>query len=78
MVGGNTVVMDNAPYHSRRLEVIPTSISQKKHIKWLMDKSITNKDCMLRFKLLELVADISLYTKNLLLAKWLPHTMLLF
>lgn len=53
---GSVIVMDNASYHSRRLEQIPTSASRKRVIiDWLESKSIPHNEAMLKVELLSLV-----------------------
>lgn len=50
------IVLDNAPYHSRRLEKIPTTSSNKLDIQnWLQSKNIHFEDSMLKVQLLALV-----------------------
>ncbi|CAH2099708.1 unnamed protein product [Euphydryas editha] len=50
------IVMDNAPYHSRRLERIPSMIWLKSDIqKWLTEKGIPFQPSMLKRNLIDLV-----------------------
>ncbi|XP_074035278.1 uncharacterized protein [Leptinotarsa decemlineata] len=52
------IVMDNAPYHSRRLENIPTTSSKKVEIQnWLRSKNISFEDSLIRVQLLEIVKE---------------------
>lgn len=52
------IVIDNASYHSRKLEKIPTTAWRKEKIKeWLMSKNIECDDRMLKVQLLKLVAQ---------------------
>lgn len=52
----SVIVMDNAPYHSRRQEKIPTSASKKAEIcQWLLSKNIEFDETMLKMQLLDLV-----------------------
>lgn len=52
---GSVIVMDNAPYHSRRLEQQPTSAWRKGQlIEWLRNKDISHSDQMLKVELLTL------------------------
>ncbi|XP_074035663.1 uncharacterized protein [Leptinotarsa decemlineata] len=52
------IVMDNAPYHSRRLEKIPRTSSKKVEIQnWLRSKNISFEDSMLRVQLLKIVKE---------------------
>ncbi|XP_074039431.1 uncharacterized protein [Leptinotarsa decemlineata] len=52
------IVMDNAPYYSRRLEKIPTTSSKKVEIQnWLPSKNISFEDSMLRVQLLKIVKE---------------------
>lgn len=53
---GSVIVMDNAPYHSRRQEKIPTTAFKKAEIaEWLASKNIYFEETMLKVQLLELV-----------------------
>ena len=50
------IVMDNAPYHSRKAEKIPnTSWKKQKIVDWLLTKNIKFEDGMLKAELLQLV-----------------------
>lgn len=50
------VVMDNAPYHSRRTEAIPTSANKKVDIKnWLQSKNIAFEEDMSKVQLLAIL-----------------------
>lgn len=50
------IVLDNASYHSRKLEKIPTTASRKGDIaKWLQEKNIEFDEKMLKIQLLHLV-----------------------
>lgn len=50
------IVLDNAPYHSRKLEKIPTSTTKKADIeKWLSSKNISFEEGLLRIELLDIV-----------------------
>ncbi|KAM7311876.1 uncharacterized protein ISCGN_008783 [Ixodes scapularis] len=56
---GSVIVMDNAPYHSRRLEAVPTSSSRKELIQgWLTSKGIAWDAKMLKRQLLEIVSSV--------------------
>lgn len=47
--------MDNAPYHSRRIERLPTSAWRKADLQtWLTEKHIAFRDTMVRSELLTL------------------------
>lgn len=53
---GSVIVLDNAPYHSRRCEKLPTTAWQKvKIIQWLSQKQIPFEDDMLKKELLAIV-----------------------
>lgn len=53
---GSVIVLDNAPYHSRRLEKMPTTAWQKaKIIEWLVEKQIQFEDNMVKKELLSIV-----------------------
>ncbi|XP_066965438.1 uncharacterized protein [Macrobrachium rosenbergii] len=59
----SVIVMDNAPYHSRRVENPPTTSSNKATIKeWLVKKGLEPKDNMLKCHLLEMVQQ---YSRNI-------------
>jgi transposase len=52
---GSVIVLDNAPYHSRRDEQLPTTAWKKAQIiEWLLDKEITFKEDMLKKELLSI------------------------
>lgn len=52
----SVIVMDNAPYHSVRLEKVPTSSTRKSDIQsWLTEKNIAFSQDQLKAELLELV-----------------------
>lgn len=52
----SVVVLDNAPYHSRRLEKLPTTAWRKMNIQqWLSDKCIPFDETMVKCELLNLV-----------------------
>lgn len=52
---GSVIVLDNAPYHSRRTERQPTSSWRKDQIvEWLRDKGISHDDQMLKIELLNI------------------------
>lgn len=52
---GSVVVMDNAPYHSRRVEQLPTSAWRKGRIsEWLSGKNIPFDNTMLKIELLNI------------------------
>lgn len=52
---GSVIVMDNAPYHSRRIEQLPTTAWRKGQIQnWLTSKQIPCTDTMLKVQLLEI------------------------
>ncbi|KAM7298945.1 uncharacterized protein ISCGN_019512 [Ixodes scapularis] len=56
---GSVIVMDNAPYHSRRLEAVPTTTSRKELIQgWLTSKGIAWDAKMLKKQLLEIVSSV--------------------
>ncbi|KAM7308216.1 uncharacterized protein ISCGN_011850 [Ixodes scapularis] len=58
---GSVIVMDNAPYHSRRLEAVPTTSSRKELIQgWLTSKGIAWDAKMLKRRLLEIVSSVKL------------------
>lgn len=56
-LGENAViVLDNASYHSRKLDKAPTTSSRKQDItEWLRSKNIACDDTMLKLQLLDLV-----------------------
>lgn len=50
------IVMDNAPYHSRKLEQIPNTATKKADIQnWLTSKNILFDDKILKVELLDIV-----------------------
>lgn len=50
------IVLDNAPYHTRRIEKIPTTATKKSDIQdWLRSKNITFDDNLLKVELLVIV-----------------------
>ncbi|KAJ8933201.1 hypothetical protein NQ318_008050 [Aromia moschata] len=52
---GSVVVMDNAPYHSRRLEALPrTAWRTSQIVDWLKNKNIPFDDNQLKIQLLEI------------------------
>uniref|UniRef100_A0A6P7H9D5 Uncharacterized protein LOC114349023 n=1 Tax=Diabrotica virgifera virgifera TaxID=50390 RepID=A0A6P7H9D5_DIAVI len=52
---GSGVVMDNASYHSRRLEQLPTTAWRKGRIQeWLTEKGIAYEESMLKIQLLDI------------------------
>lgn len=52
---GSVIVMNNAPYHSRRLEQQPTTAWRKGQIiDWLRRKGIDHNDHMLKIELLNI------------------------
>lgn len=52
------IVLDNAPYHSRKQEKIPTTASKKCVIQdWLRSKGISFNDNMLKVQLLSIVKE---------------------
>lgn len=57
---GSVVVMDNAPYHSVKLEIIPTTSWNKQQIiDWLQSKGISMDLGYLKKELLVKVAEIA-------------------
>ncbi|XP_029827021.2 uncharacterized protein LOC115312279 [Ixodes scapularis] len=62
---GSVIVMDNASYHSRRLEAVPTTGSRKEVIQqWLTSKGIPWDTKMQNKQLLDIVASVKpLYLK---------------
>lgn len=57
---GCVIVMDNAPYHSTKMEKSPTSAWKKNSlVEWLLSKGITVEDNLLEVQLLELVKQYS-------------------
>ncbi|VEN35550.1 unnamed protein product [Callosobruchus maculatus] len=52
------IVLDNAPYYSRKLEKIPTTASKKADIQdWLRSKNISFEESMLKVQLLKIVKE---------------------
>ena len=50
------IVIDNAPYHSRRLEKVPTTNSRKSEMQdWLLAHNIQYPECALKCELLSLI-----------------------
>ena len=50
------IVMDNVPYHSRKLEPVPTMSSMKQQMQdWLTAKGIVFSECSLKRELLNLI-----------------------
>lgn len=50
------IVLDNASYHSRKLEKIPTTVTRKHEIQeWLRSKNIPFEEDMLKVELLSVV-----------------------
>ena len=63
--GNSLIVMDNAPYHSRKLEPEPTKSSTKQQMKdWLTGKEIVFPECSLKRELLQLIIASSLMPKH--------------
>ncbi|XP_047022563.1 uncharacterized protein LOC124634839 [Helicoverpa zea] len=62
---GSVIVMDNAPYHSRKVEKLPTTATRKADIQeWLKNKNIPFEEKDLRATLLEKVKHVKhLYQK---------------
>ncbi|XP_070395453.1 uncharacterized protein [Dermacentor albipictus] len=55
---GSIIVLDNAPFHSRRKEKLPTTAWKKEEIQeWLKSSNITYSERMVKKQLLELVAS---------------------
>ena len=53
---GSVIIMDNAPYHSRRVERIPTSSWRKcEIIDWLNSKNVKFEPTMLKLQMLDIV-----------------------
>ncbi|XP_037504909.1 uncharacterized protein LOC119380352 [Rhipicephalus sanguineus] len=56
---GSVIVLDNAPYHSRREEKLPTTSWKKENIQeWLNSKDIAYSATLVKRQLLELVASV--------------------
>ena len=54
------IVMDNAPYHSHKLEPVPTMSSTKQQMQdWLTVKGIVFPECSLKRELLQLIVSSS-------------------
>ncbi|KAF2888302.1 hypothetical protein ILUMI_17871, partial [Ignelater luminosus] len=54
----SVIVLDNAPYHSRKMEKIPTSGWKKSDIQdWLRSKQIKFDDCLLKVEPLAIVNE---------------------
>lgn len=54
----SVVVLDNAPYHSRKVEKVPTSAWKKSDIQaWLTSKNLNFEEKMLKVNLLEIVGQ---------------------
>ncbi|KAF2901916.1 hypothetical protein ILUMI_04272 [Ignelater luminosus] len=54
----SVIVLDNAPYHSRKMEKIPTSGWKKSDIQdWLRSNQIKFDDCLLKVELLAIVNE---------------------
>ena len=54
------IVMDNAPYHSRKLESVPTmSLTKQQMQDWLTAKGIVFPECSLKKELLQLIVTSS-------------------
>ncbi|XP_072384573.1 uncharacterized protein [Diabrotica undecimpunctata] len=52
------IVLDNAPYHSRKVERVPTTASKKAEIiDWLRSKNISFEDSLLKVQLLAIVKE---------------------
>ncbi|XP_064089245.1 uncharacterized protein LOC135203450 [Macrobrachium nipponense] len=59
------IVMDNAPYHSRKVDRLPTMSSKKAVItEWLISKGAKPTEKMLKGQLLEMVKVYSVKIKN--------------
>lgn len=53
---GCVIVMDNAPYHSVKLDKPPTNMCRKEAIRqWLLSKNINVAPCSLKFEMLDMV-----------------------
>lgn len=61
------IVLDNASYHSRKAEKIPTTATRKAEIQdWLRSKSISFEDSMVKVELLRIVNENKTkYNKNI-------------
>ncbi|XP_037515384.1 uncharacterized protein LOC119391809 [Rhipicephalus sanguineus] len=56
---GSVIALDNAPYHSRREEKLPTTSWKKENIQeWLNSKDIAYSATLVKRQLLELVASV--------------------
>ncbi|XP_050302793.1 uncharacterized protein LOC126740708 [Anthonomus grandis grandis] len=52
----SVIILDNAPYHSRKLEKVPTSYSRKADIQnWLRLKKLEFDETMLKYQILDIV-----------------------
>ncbi|XP_050308279.1 uncharacterized protein LOC126744770 [Anthonomus grandis grandis] len=52
------VVLDNAPYHSRKLEKVPTTATKKGEIQeWLRSKNLSYEEAMIKAQLLKIVNE---------------------
>ena len=76
----SVIVLDNASYHTRKIEKIPTT-SWRKHqiIDWMIDKQIPYEDYMLKKDLLECVSRVKpQFDKNVIdvIAEENGHTVL--
>ncbi|XP_066950809.1 uncharacterized protein [Macrobrachium rosenbergii] len=61
----SVIVMDNAPYHSRKVEKVPTMSSKKAVItEWLISKGAKPTEKMLKSQLLEMVKEYSVKIKT--------------
>ncbi|XP_051171071.1 uncharacterized protein LOC127287955 [Leptopilina boulardi] len=62
------IVMDNAPYHSVKIEKLPNMQWKKNDIRnWLLEKGVTFKEWMLKPMLLNLVKNVKhLYNKYII------------
>lgn len=65
---GSVIAIDNAPYHTRKIEKIPTSKTKKEDIKkWLKDKNVTFPEDSLKKELLAEVKKVRhLYSLNII------------
>jgi predicted O-methyltransferase YrrM len=56
---GSVIVMDNAAYHSRKSELLPTTAWRKEDIKqWLLAKNMPFPDDSLKCELLQTVDSV--------------------
>jgi hypothetical protein len=52
----SVIVIDNAPYHSKKIDKVPTTATRKAEIQqWLKDKNIAYEDDLLKAELLQIV-----------------------